>query len=352
MLSRIRISKYLLGSSRLVTLPRYCSSDANKILLKENEIKGVPFVKKITNELEKHKGIQFVLPLHNDELMEKIVSPFDYLTNIGVQPEFLLDACLNDSSLIKAFVKNGDKVVKFLDAIVDMTEMTYENAIRLFAAYKDDILMESVENIQSRLQVFINARVSQGGELCKVVCKCPVILFSGDPQHMVKTVESLSNFFTRNQIKCILQNSPECLLRNFEELEEKYEYIYFIMRIEGDEFKMCKRWVDLPLDEIIKRHEFLLKCGRYVTPDPKRLQLQKENPPLYRILDTNPIIFATQVASVTHEEWVSYETLHEKLKEIEKKDRPFERVKPSMRKAYERKLKKSSPIEPYVLESS
>uniref|UniRef100_A0A0K0FUJ5 Uncharacterized protein n=1 Tax=Strongyloides venezuelensis TaxID=75913 RepID=A0A0K0FUJ5_STRVS len=352
MLSRIRISKYLLISSRLVTLSRYCSSDANEILLKENEVKGVPFIKKITTELEKQKGIQFVLPLHNDELMNKIVGPFDYLTSIGVKPEFLLDACLHDSSLIKAFVKNGDKVVKFLDAIVNMTEMTYENAIRLLAAYKDDILKESIENIQSRLQVFINARVSEGEELCKVVCKCPVILFSGDPKQMAKIIESLSNFFTRNQIKCILQNSPHCVFKNFEELEEKYEYIYFIMRIEGDEFKICKRWVDLPLDEIIKRHEILLKCGRYVTPDPKRLQLQKENPPLYRILDTDPVIFATQVASVTHEEWLSYETLHEKLKELEKKDRPFERVKPSMRKAYERKLKNSLPTEPYVLESS
>ncbi|CEF68430.1 Hypothetical protein SRAE_2000308700 [Strongyloides ratti] len=350
MLSRIRITKSLL-STRLITFQRSFSVNVDEVLLKENEIKGIPFIKKITTELEKQKDIKYILPFHDDELMKKITTSFDYFTNVGIQPEFLLDACLNDPLFMKAMVKQGDKIIKIINLLVETTNMTFENAIRLFTIYKDDLLATSIENIQSHIQVFTSGGISEPSDLCNIICKCPVLLFSGDSKEMLKLVGSLSNFFTKNQIKCILRNSPQCVLMNFEQIEEKYEYIYFLMGIEGDEFKMCKKWIDMPLDEIIKRHEFLLKCGRYVTPDPKRLQLQKENPPLYRIIDTDSVIFATQVASVTYEEWVIYEGLHEKLKEMEQKERPFERVKPSVRKAYERKVKKPEPNEDFILES-
>uniref|UniRef100_A0A0N5A1L5 Trimethylamine methyltransferase n=1 Tax=Parastrongyloides trichosuri TaxID=131310 RepID=A0A0N5A1L5_PARTI len=346
MLSRITRS-FL--RSRLITFRGYSTIETKEVLLKENENKGIPFVRKITEELEK-KDIKYILPIHDNELMLKIAKPFDYLTKIGMKPEFILDACLYDPLFMKVMVKNGDLVIKILDILVEMTCMTYENAIRLFTVYKDDLLAVDSNSIISRLQVFINVGINEGEELCKVVCKCPVILFSGDPMQSTILLESLANFFTRNQIKAIVKNSPQIIFKNFEEIEEKYEYIYFLMGIESEEFKFCKTWVDMPLDEIIKRHEFLMKCGRYVTPDPKRLQLQKENPPLYRILDTNDNIFATQVGGVTVEEWYAYETLHEKMKELEKKDKPFERIKPSMRKAYERRIKKGLPKNDFIIE--
>jgi len=119
----------------------------------------------------------------------------------------------------------------------------------------------------------------------------------------------------------------------------KYEYIYFIMCIEGPEFSDCLSWSDRSLDEIIMRHEFLVKTGKYTTPDPKRPQFKMENPLLYKILDTNDKEFATQIAGVTKEEWLVYQRLHEKLKELEDKERPYERIKPAMRKAYERRPK-------------
>lgn len=44
------------------------------------------------------------------------------------------------------------------------------------------------------------------------------------------------------------------------------------MCIEGDEFKECMKWPAMSLEEIMTRHEFLLKTGRYTTPDPKHPQ--------------------------------------------------------------------------------
>lgn len=69
--------------------------------------------------------------------------------------------------------------------------------------------------------------------------------------------------------------SPQIALRRPQELEEKYEYIYFHMNIDTDDFPESYAWFELELDDIIMRHEFLKKTGRYITPDPKRPQYKK-----------------------------------------------------------------------------
>src|SRR5690606_29589261 len=134
----------------------------------------------------------------------------------------------------------------------------------------------------------------------------------------------------------VLQRNPEVTLMSFDEIEAKYEYIYFAMGIEPDEFLECSNWATMKLDEIMDRHEFLVKAGKYFLPDPRRPQLKMENPPLYRILDSREDNFAVQLAEVTVEEWKLYRDLAAKLRALENKDRPFERIKPSMRKAYQR----------------
>ncbi|VDN35900.1 unnamed protein product, partial [Cylicostephanus goldi] len=44
---------------------------------------------------------------------------------------------------------------------------------------------------------------------------------------MGKVAEALGGFFSRKEMTAIVQNVPEVLLKNIEELEEKYEYIFF-----------------------------------------------------------------------------------------------------------------------------
>lgn len=60
---------------------------------------------------------------------------------------------------------------------------------------------------------------------------------------------------------------------------------------------------------------------------------------MYKIFDTDDATFANQVAGVSTAEWQMYKELHAKLRELEDKERPYERIKPSLRKAFERQIK-------------
>ena len=76
-------------------------------------------------------------------------------------------------------------------------------------------------------------------------------------------------------MKKLLVSHPKVLLCNFEELQAKYEYIYFHMGIENTQLLTCQEWVSLTLDEIQSRHQFLVRAGVYLMPDPKKPQLQE-----------------------------------------------------------------------------
>ncbi|VDM85571.1 unnamed protein product [Strongylus vulgaris] len=128
--------------------------------------------------------------------------------------------------------------------------------------------------------------------------------------------------------------------------------VAFQMCIEGEEFKDCKNWPLMGLEEIMTRHEFLQKTGKYLTPDPKHPQKKMENPRLHQILDSNDDHFATQVAGVTIEEWTIYRAFAKKISERSDKERPYERVKPSLRKAYERRRKEAKIVEDHVFDVS
>lgn len=57
---------------------------------------------------------------------------------------------------------------------------------------------------------------------------------------------------------------------------------------------------------------------------------------MYRIFDTDDATFATQVARVTTYEWFVFKDLFMKKWEEEDREHPYERIKPSQRKAYQR----------------
>jgi hypothetical protein len=46
------------------------------------------------------------------------------------------------------------------------------------------------------------------------------------------------------------------------------------MAVEPEILAESRRWIDMDLDEIMMRHDFLRKAGRYTTPDPKRPQIE------------------------------------------------------------------------------
>lgn len=72
----------------------------------------------------------------------------------------------------------------------------------------------------------------------------------------------------------VLSDGPHILLMPFAETELKYEYIYFHMGIEPEKLVMSTGWIDMTLEEIMMRADFLRKTGRYKTPDEKKPQIE------------------------------------------------------------------------------
>lgn len=68
------------------------------------------------------------------------------------------------------------------------------------------------------------------------------------------------------------------------------------------EFQKCC-WFALPLQEIRLRHEFLVRTGAYMTPNPKKPLLSKDNPQLKEILESSDKDFATRVGGVSPQEF-------------------------------------------------
>uniref|UniRef100_A0A0K0CYI2 UAE_UbL domain-containing protein n=1 Tax=Angiostrongylus cantonensis TaxID=6313 RepID=A0A0K0CYI2_ANGCA len=278
----------------------------------EDLIAGPSMLRRIVADLNKN-GIQFILPTADSDSMEQLTYALRSLANIGVKPEFLIDACRKNPELFRNLTTKGEEAYQILKVLVTSCGMTYEDSLRMFSSHGDDLLAGSSADVQARVDVLVICDVESGAACGKVVRKCPAILFAREPMEMRKLVEALGGFFSRKEISAIVETVPEVLLKNIEELEEKYEYIFFHvgyqvfgavtfftfelftivchfrvvfttdsssyimdqtlqMCIEGDEFKDCINWVFMDLDDIMMRHEFLLKTGRYTTPDAKRPQ--------------------------------------------------------------------------------
>ncbi|KHN82499.1 mTERF domain-containing protein 2 [Toxocara canis] len=332
-----------------------CSSkideESSTLYARDELIPGPKMLQRITDDL-RNKGTTFFLPINDENAMNSIAEPLRNLVNAGVRAEFVIDACVQRPQLLRAFAKRGTVSFELIETLVDSCAMTFEDAVRIFATYTDELLGVEAESVQKRLNVLVGCNIPAGRPLGRAVRKCPAVLFASNPKCMGVVAESLSGFFSRGQISVLVANTPHILLSSTDELEPKYEYIYFHMCIEENEFGTCERWVDMPLEEIMMRHEFLLKTGRYTTPDPKRPQFKMENPVLKRILDTPDANFATEVAGVTQEEWLIFKGLTEKISRQSDMERPFERIKPSMRKAFERRRKEGARKEAHIFDAA
>ncbi|KAL3124075.1 hypothetical protein niasHT_004664 [Heterodera trifolii] len=290
-------------------------------------------------------GQTFFVPWSDKRALQSILLPFKELANQGVALEFIIDACSKSVDLFMALTKNGRETTKKLGIFVDCMEMTYEDAMRFYAKWASGLEEVSADCVQQRLSIFLGRGVRAGAQMRSVVMRCPEILFMGVPQQMDMFWENILDFFTLNDLKKLMVNSPQICLMSFEEIEEIYEYIYFHMGIEPGELAESKYWHTLELDQVMSRHEFLLKTGKYTYPDPKKPQLKKENPPARRIFDVDELEFATKVGCVSHEEWVIFQDMRKQEEILSEKERPYERIKPSLRKQFERRKKEAAEIE-------
>ena len=301
-------------------------------------------LKTIVAEHSTNRQRTFVLPWADQQAINSVLYPFAELMAQGVLKEFLLDACLEKENLFRAMTKRGRHTYQMLLLFVENFAMSFEDAIRLFADWSDELAEETTDSVQKRLSVFLGRGIRSGGQLRRIVTKCPDLMFTSDAQKMDVCLEQISNYFQANGIRKLMHQNPHICLLNPRELEQKYEYIFYHMGIESSELIESQVWLDLDLDQIMARHELLTKTGKYFFPDPKRPQFKKENPTAMEIFDVSDHEFAEKLAKVSHEEWVVFREVLERQKQLENKEQPFERVKHNARKRYERRLKE--PREP------
>ncbi|CAK6969508.1 transcription termination factor 4%2C mitochondrial [Scomber scombrus] len=129
----------------------------------------------------------------------------------------------------------------------------------------------------------------------------------------VKTIKNVVVFlrenclFTTHQITDILRDSPATLQENLDQLEYKFQYVYFRMGIKQTEM-LKTRLFRFTLDEVRCRHTFLERRGLYQTPD-KKGQTAVINPKLDSVLNIDLDTFLSNVAKASAEEYDVFQRL-------------------------------------------
>ncbi|VDK72726.1 unnamed protein product [Litomosoides sigmodontis] len=312
-------------------------------MLAKKSISGAEIVEIVVAELRRN-GKLFILPVNDVAAMKAVTKAFVLLLDIGIQPEFIVDSCVSVPQLFVSLTQKGETSIQIIELIVDFCQLTYEDSIRIFATYSEELLSVGPEEVQKCMEV-LDSYGFHDEKLREAICSCPALLFAHKSSNLAQNAENLFSHFSKNEFYSLLKSSPEILLGNTNETEDKIEYIYCYMLMEGEDFANCTNLAQISLEELIDRHEFLMKTGIYKTPDKKRPQLKMKNPKLKKILDSSEEQFVKRIAHVSIEEWHLFRELQNKrrLLESEGKIRPFERIKPSMRKQLDRK-KKSAPL--------
>ncbi|XP_051262007.1 transcription termination factor 4, mitochondrial [Dicentrarchus labrax] len=146
------------------------------------------------------------------------------------------------------------------------------------------------------------------GSLQRLVAHYPQILIVP-----VKTIKNVVLFlrekclFTVQQVKDILRESPAIVVENTDQLEYKFQYVYFRMGVKQATMAKYKLF-RFTLDEVRHRHCFLERRGLYQTPD-KRGQTVIINPKLDTILNVDQDTFLADVAKASAEEYDVFKRL-------------------------------------------
>uniref|UniRef100_A0A3Q3JRL1 Uncharacterized protein n=1 Tax=Monopterus albus TaxID=43700 RepID=A0A3Q3JRL1_MONAL len=146
------------------------------------------------------------------------------------------------------------------------------------------------------------------GSLQRVVAYYPQILTVP-----VKTIKYVVAFlrekclFTAQQVTDILRDSPAIILEDLDQVEYKFQYVYFRMGVKQREM-VKSRLFRFTLDEVRCRHCFLERRGLYQTPD-KKGQTSIINPKLDSILKVDQDTYLVKVARASAEEYDVFQKL-------------------------------------------
>ncbi|XP_047446413.1 transcription termination factor 4, mitochondrial [Mugil cephalus] len=146
------------------------------------------------------------------------------------------------------------------------------------------------------------------GSLQRVVTSYPKILTVP-----VKAINKVVMFlrekclFTVQQAAEILKYTPAVVLEDPDELEYKFQYVYFRMGVKQAEM-VKNQLFSFTMDEVRCRHTFLERRGLYETPD-KNGQTTIFNPKLKSVLTVDQDAFLKDVAKATAEEYDVFQKL-------------------------------------------
>ncbi|EGT35176.1 hypothetical protein CAEBREN_29892 [Caenorhabditis brenneri] len=242
-------------------------------------------MEQIVEDLKK-SGTQFVIPGRDSFARQESAQVFEKLVQNGVKSEFLHDANTKNAALFRTIVSQPAVSFEVIETLVNVGYVTFEDAVRLLALFPTDLLQHGASKITKNIEALSACGISTPRSISSAIKRCPPLLFARDPQEMQRLAHEIGGFFSRKQASHLISRCPQILLKPIEEIEEKYEYIFY------------------------------------------------------------------QVARVTMEEWVVYKALRVKETLNEKKERKFDRVKPSKRKAYERRHKEKQELAEHIFDVS
>ncbi|XP_077579856.1 transcription termination factor 4, mitochondrial [Stigmatopora nigra] len=146
------------------------------------------------------------------------------------------------------------------------------------------------------------------GSLQRVVSHYPAILATSVKAVKYKTVFLKEKcLFTMQQVTEILRDSPAIVHEDQDQLEYKFQYVFFRMGIKQAQMVKHKLFRST-LEELRWRHSFLERRGLYQTPD-KNGQTLIVNPKLDSIINVDLESFLARAAGASAEEYVVFQKL-------------------------------------------
>jgi len=129
-------------------------------------------------------------------------------------------------------------------------------------------------------------------------------LLNQPSKKLIQQYSKLLQLFTKTGVVHTLLRTPALFTEPMDLIENKLLYVQDVMRV--DKESMTKsRFLRYDLLHLYSRHQFLLRAGRYSTPN-KHGETRFPNPSLKDIMDTSDRYFALKVAQLTLDEYRTF----------------------------------------------
>lgn len=165
------------------------------------------------------------------------------------------------------------------------------------------------------VNVLENWRSCQFGEyhFHLLITKYPEFLDVTDGGYLIERVTYLKELAcTSKNVWKLLMNSPGLIKENESAIEDRYQYLTSVMRLEVPEIVKSEVF-SKSLEELKARHMFLDRLGLF---KPRSIRANPDKPSknhrLYQIVDSSEKSFATKIARVSMFEWEVFQDLYSK----------------------------------------